>query len=245
MSIQLKKSIPLAVALTLSANHFVQANELAIPTHASDKVSDKASEKKSDYKRILMTKLSKLKFFTAHFSQQVLDETGEVIEESTGDIAISKPNLAYWQVLTPDELTIVSDGNNVWFYNPWIEQVSVYSLSAAISHTPILLLTSKDESLWQQYNVTQQEQSNVKNQESFIINAIDTNSQVRSLTLTFKASSQGGQLTEFSFLDATGQLSHIKLTDFNDQQPPNTDLFNFVIPEDTQLDDQRIKSKNN
>ena len=202
-----------------SSNLFAKADNLpSIALAQSSPIEDNAN---CDSKSILMKKLNQLNFFTANFSQQVLSESGEVIEESTGKLAISKPNLANWQVLTPDELSIVSDGASVWFYNPWIEQVSVYALSAAIARTPILLLTSKDEALWQQYNVEQKGCQG--EQESFIISAIDTNSQIKSLTLVFKKMEHGSQLSQFSFLDATGQLSHIKLSEFNDQQAPKQD----------------------
>lgn len=194
-------------------------------------------------KPLLIKKLAKLNFFTANFTQQVFGESGELIEESAGKLAISKPNLANWQVLMPDELSIVSDGTNVWFYDPWIEQVSIYSLSTAIARTPILLLTSEDETLWQQYNVEKKHTTadgNDKNaQQVFVISAIDINSQVKNLTLTFNSNEQGGQLSEFSFLDATGQVSLIKMSAFNDEQAPKADMFNFVMPPNTQIDDQR------
>lgn len=196
-------------------------------------------EQQVDSKAVLMSKLSSLNFFTADFSQQVVSESGELIEESTGNLAISKPNLANWQVITPDELSIVSDGENVWFYNPWIEQVSIYSLSAAIARTPILLLTSKDESLWQQYSVAENFDTVKDDSESFTITAIDKNSQIRSLTLIFNSKDNGGELRQFSFLDATGQLSHVALNNFNAKQAPNANLFNFEVPEGVQIDDQR------
>ncbi|MCW8832696.1 MAG: outer membrane lipoprotein chaperone LolA [Colwellia sp.] len=237
MKIHFKKLMTLAMAMSLSANTFAQSNELSTIAATDDQQVSQAQVSAS--KSILMSKLSKLDFFTANFSQQVLSEAGEVIEESSGELAISKPNLANWQVLAPDELSIVSDGSNVWFYNPWIEQVSVYALSAAIARTPILLLTSKDETLWQQYTVSQKVKRNKDDKEIFVIQAIDTNSQIKSLTLAFNTTAQGGQLSEFSFLDATGQLSHITLTAFNDQQAPSKEIFNFVVPPDTQVDDQR------
>jgi outer membrane lipoprotein carrier protein len=196
-------------------------------------------------KTLLRAKLAKLNFFSASFTQEVVSEAGELLEKSSGNLAISKPNLANWHTLEPDELAIVSDGSDVWFYNPWIEQVSVYSLSAAIAKTPILLLTSKDESLWQQYTVSQEAVSQDKvNQQSdrFAITAKDPNSQIKSLTLVFSAKNQqvqGSELSQFSFLDATGQISHIKLSNFNAQKAPKSSLFTFMLPEGVQIDDQR------
>ncbi len=201
-------------------------------------------------KKLLMAKLANLNFFSANFTQKVVSEAGEVLEQSSGKLAISKPNLAHWHTLEPDELAIVSDGRDVWFYNPWIEQVSVYSLSAAMAKTPILLLTSKDESLWQQYNVTQKKvtqesvSQNNDNQPSdhFVISAKDPNSQIKSLTLVFsykKQRAQSAELSQFSLLDATGQVSHIKLSNFDGQNIPQDSLFNFLVPEGVQIDDQR------
>lgn len=231
----------LAIALSF-------ATSMLTPVMAESQVSSSTPVEAS--KKLLMTKLANLNFFSANFTQEVVNDAGEVLAQSSGKLAISKPNLANWHTVEPDELAIVSDGRDVWFYDPWIEQVSVYSLSAAIAKTPILLLTSKDESLWQQYTVTQkvvtQESAshNNDNQQggSFVISAKDPNSQIKSLTLVFSSKEQGAQsadLSQFSFLDATGQVSHIKLSNFDPKNIPENNLFNFVVPEGVQIDDQR------
>lgn len=185
-------------------------------------------------KKVLMAKLATLNFFSANFSQEVLNATGEVLEQSSGTLALSKPNLANWQTITPNEIELISDGKNVWLYDPWVEQVSIYSLSGAIAQTPILLLTSQDENLWQQYSVTQQDNR-------FIVSAKNTNSQVKSLTLFFADNNDNSELSQFSFLDATGQTSNIKLHNYDAKKAPNAALFHFVIPEGVQIDDQRAK----
>lgn len=252
------KSFALVVTINISMSNIVQASEFGISlgdlsantsesTQAVTK--DSATQKALEAKSTLMAKLATLEHFSTNFDQEVLSESGEILEKSSGKLAISKPNLANWHTIEPDELTIVSDGQDVWFYNPWIEQVSVYSLSAAIAKTPILLLTSKDETLWQQYSVTKQvitpkivtktNKNTDKVDEIFVISAKDVNSQIKSLTLIFDSSTQNGNLKQFSFLDATGQLSHIKLNHFDDINVPETSLFNFVVPEGVQIDDQR------
>lgn len=200
-------------------------------------------------KKILRAKLAGLNFFSANFTQNVVSEAGELLEQSSGKLAISKPNLANWHTIEPNELAIVSDGTDVWFYDPWIDQVSVYALSAAIARTPILLLTSKDESLWQQYIVTQEaanESKGTQREERFVISAKDANSQIKNLTLVFSGKNQlenkpqTTELSQFSFLDATGQVSHIKLSNFDAQTVPNESLFRFTLPADVQVDDQRV-----
>ena len=192
----------------------------------------------SDAKSMLRAKLANLAHFTANFSQEVESISGDKIAQSAGRLAISKPNLANWHTTEPDELAIVSDGSNVWFYDPWIEQVSVYSLSAAIAKTPILLLTSQDEALWQQYTVVKESETDEAT-ERFVIMSKDVNSQIKSLTLMFDLNNGKSNLKQFSFLDATGQLSHITLTNFEDETIPEASLFQFNVPQGVQIDDQR------
>ena len=60
-----------------------------------------------------------------------------------------------------------------------------------------------------------------------------------SLTLVFNSKENGGELNQFSFLDATGQLSNVTLNNFDDKKAPNADLFIFNVPDDVQIDYQR------
>ena len=123
----------LALGLNTAMCNIAQANNLTvIPVKTQS-----TTQQSLDAKSTLMAKLANLAYFSANFSQEVHSDSGEILEQSTGKLAISKPNLANWHTIDPDELAIVSDGQDVWFYNPWIEQVSVYSLSAAIAKTPI------------------------------------------------------------------------------------------------------------
>jgi outer membrane lipoprotein carrier protein len=193
----------------------------------------------SQAKEHLMTKLSKLAFFSAEFSQNILDAQGEILQQGSGTIAISKPNLVNWKTITPDETLIVSDGNTLWFYDPFIEQASAYSLAKSIHNTPILLLTSDEPQLWQQYNVIEQ-QGVVESGLRFVVMPKDENSQIKKLTLTFNDTENNDvQLSEFSFQDATGQISQISLSKFNSNTEPADTLFNFSLPEGVRLEDKR------
>lgn len=189
------------------------------------------SVKDNSAKAELMSKLASIKFFTAEFTQKIFDEAGNELQQGSGLLSVSKPNLVNWQTITPDESLIVSDGSNLWFYDPFVEQVSVYSLASAIANTPILLITSNDETLWQDYTVSRI--SSVR----FLITAKSENARVKSLTLTFDSAANSNQLAGFEILDATGQLSVISL--LNNPKVPDASLFEFIVPEGVHLDDQR------
>lgn len=201
----------------------------------SQKVAEQSVENNS--KADLMAKLEKIDFFSAKFSQKIFDESGTELQEGSGQLSVSKPNLVNWETKLPDESLIVSDGSNLWFYDPFVEQVSVYTLESAIANTPILLITNNDAKLWQDYNVSQLDDNR------YLIEAIKENSRVKSLELAFERSDSteknniSEKLIAFNILDATGQLSIISLSEHDNET--NTDLFSFTVPEGVYLDDQR------
>jgi len=188
-------------------------------------------------KQALMTKLAKLSFFKANFIQKILNESGDLLQQGAGKLAISKPNLIHWQTTEPDETFIISNGETLWFYDPFIEQATAYNLAQSINNTPILLLTSNDEKLWQQYQVKQ-------SADLFIITPLSKNSQIKSLTIRFSTqkaivNQEPEQLSEFSFVDATGQISQIILSDFDVVNIPDALLFDFTLPQGVRLEDKR------
>ncbi len=192
---------------------------------------------KNQSKADLMAKLAKINFFSAKFSQKIFDESGTELQEGSGQLSVSKPNLVNWETKSPDESLIVSDGSNLWFYDPFVEQVSVYALESAIANTPILLITNNDPKLWQDYNVSQLDDNR------YLIQAIKENARVKSLELAFEhndsaeKNSTSEKLVAFNILDATGQLSVISLSGHDSEA--KADLFKFIVPEGVYLDDQR------
>lgn len=212
----------------------------AAQTAINAKVDDTAlSSPSNEAKQRLMAKLSQLAFFSADYSQKILNEQGELLQQGSGTLAISKPNLMNWKTITPDETLLVSDGNTLWSYDPFIEQVSAYSLAKSIHNTPILLLTSDEPSLWQQYSVIEQK-DDVESGSRFVVLPNDENSQIKKLTLSFTDMKDNDvQLTELSFQDATGQISQISLSNFNNKVKPDAALFTFSLPDGVRLEDKR------
>jgi len=221
-----------AVIATLFTSVLTSNTAIADSTEPTSEINANAvTQESAESKAKLMAKLAKIEFFSAEFSQKIFDETGNELQQGSGLLSVSKPNLVNWQTTLPDESLIVSDGSNLWFYDPFVEQVSVYSLANAIANTPILLITSNDEKLWRDYNVSQLADNR------YLISANNDNARVKSLELTFAEDVNNVELSAFNILDATGQLSVITLSNHNEK--PDTSLFTFTVPEGVYLDDQR------
>jgi outer membrane lipoprotein carrier protein len=101
--------------------------------------------------------LQGLEGLQAQFRQTLSDRTGQVTDESSGTLAISRPNRFRWDYRQPYEQVIVSDGAKIWLYDSDLEQVTVRKLDESLSATPAMLLSGKGN-LKDNFNVTKVEQ---------------------------------------------------------------------------------------
>ncbi|MGZ9898197.1 outer membrane lipoprotein chaperone LolA [Shewanella gaetbuli] len=182
----------------------------------------------------LRSKLSNIDNLHAKFEQQVTDVNKKPIQSGSGIFALSHPNKFFWNLTEPDESLIVADGVNLWIYNPFAEEVTVMDIDQAVEASPIALLVHRDEKTWSQYHVNQA--SSDKN-ECFDIKPKQASGNVVEVTVCFA----GEQLASFDLLDEQGNLSQFSLSEQRNLAEEEQTLFDFAIPENVDIDDQRLK----
>ena len=176
----------------------------------------------------LKEKLSEFDQVNATFVQVVSSDEGKVLNESTGEMTILRPGKFHWQIETPEEELIVSDGETIWYYSPFIEQVTLINFADAINDTPFALIAGASDEQWQHYIVKQQ-----GNQ--FTV----TNSQeVQHTTFIFDFDNNNN-ISKFVVIEEQGQRSVFELTHKNNTSSVDESLFNFEIPAGVEVDDQR------
>ncbi|CAM2808451.1 outer membrane lipoprotein chaperone LolA [Moritella viscosa] len=202
--ISLKKIVATAVLMTAS-----------MVTHAQS------------VKEELQGQLAQLKPFSADFTQTVTSAEGDNLSIAQGSMQLQRPNQFRWETVSPDEQLIVSNGESLWFYNPFVEQVSIYSLKDAIANTPFMLIAGSEQAAWRNYRVTKK---------AGVYTVITPNDPAAAVfTLQFKQ----GEMSQFSVQEQQGQHSQFVLTNRKTMNKMDPALFNFIIPEDTDIDDQR------
>jgi len=178
---------------------------------------------------LLKEKLAQFKQINAQFSQVVTSADGKILNKSQGTLAISRPGKFRWEVLTPEEDLIISDGVTMWMYNPFIEQVSLINLSDAIAGTPFVLLSGATQEQWAKYVIKKQ-----GNQ--FMIKTKDASAPQNSFIFEFDTT---GNISRFEVIEAQGQRSDFTLTYPQKMEKMSADYFTFTIPEGVEIDDQR------
>ena len=77
------------------------------------------------------------------FSQVVVDASGKILERGTGTLLVQRPGRFRWEYQPSDAGTrlLVADGVNLWFYDQELQQATVKPAAAALTATPVVLLS--------------------------------------------------------------------------------------------------------
>ena len=194
----------------------------------------------ADQSQLLREKLQQFDRFHAKFTQHVYDNKGALLQESTGEMDVLQPNKFRWQTQEPDESLIVSDGSKVWLYNPDLESVTAMSLDKTVEQSPLWLIVNQTANAWQNFEVTAGAPGATATKQPaapadlFVITPKDPQSLTRKIEIHFK----GKEISRLTIEDRQGQYSHFQLSDFDSLSAPAADLFQFVVPEGIEVDEQ-------
>ena len=187
--------------------------------------SNLQAEEQRTQANALHTLLNRIHTLTGRFEQHIY-EYGEPVEVLQGHFALQRPSQLYWETEAPDESILVADGETVWYYAPFIEQVSLYSQSATMASNPLLVLL--EDNTWENFSIEQRA-------DKWVING-EGEAQGQQLILAFD---EQQQLAQIELSDAYGQKSIFHLQQTEQNQPIAPDMFQFEVPQGVDIDDQR------
>lgn len=178
----------------------------------------------------MQNRLAKTTKLKADYTQKISNSSGKEIQQGSGKFYIKRPNLFRMDNQSPQQNYIISDGKNLWFYDPFVEQVTVNDLTKSINNTPFILLTGNDRTYWQYYAVKQQG-------DNFTLTPTSDKSNIKQFTIRID---KDGMLKNFSTIEKDGQVNLYILRNITNQNIQEQ-LFQFVVPKGVEVDDQRKK----
>lgn len=172
--------------------------------------------------------LAPVETYVADFDQQILDGSGQRLQEASGRMWLSRPGRFRWEVDAPYEQIVVSDGDEVTLYDPDLQQATVQALDDRVTHTPALLLSGSADELTGSYEVSSSQQGTA---ETFTLRPKSADTLFEELKLTF----YGERLGFLQMTDSTGQRTAIEFDGVEQNVAVQDSRFRVELPEGTDV----------
>lgn len=177
--------------------------------------------------------LAGLTTLSVNFTQSVVDAKGAIVESGAGRLLVLRPDRFRWEYAPQGAgggvQVLVADGKNLWFYDPELTQVTVKPQSAALSATPVVLLSGTPAEL----------------QAAFVIENVSPRENLQWVRVTPRSKTaefahaelgfQGTTLARMQIADDLGQIVTVIFTDGVRNAPLGAPDFAFTAPKGTDV----------
>ena len=172
----------------------------------------------------LTTILTNLHTMQAQFNQVVQDGHGQILQQSSGQMALSRPGKFRWDTQKPSHQLLIADGQKIWFYDQELQQVTLQNQHKAHSSSPAMLLDGSTTSLTKDFIVNSV--ANSGSVQTYKLTPRSKNSLFQLVYLSFKQN----QLQQMRLLDNLGQETIVNFSQVKTNASLGNNLFRFVAP---------------
>lgn len=176
--------------------------------------------------------------YRARVEQLLVDQDGRELQEASARLIMRKPSHFYWEVTSPYEEVMVTDGEVIWRYEPDLEQVVIQEFDAELDRTPLMLLNGNAAAIADTFDV-----SRVGTVESvdtgeleikrFVLRPRQPDSLFERMAVTFR----GAELVEMQVEDSLGQQTSLSFHDIERNIQVPDERFRFTPPEGVEIID--------
>ncbi len=174
--------------------------------------------------------LQETRTLQADVEQLTLDQDGREIQEFQARLVLEKPDHFSWEILSPYQELLLTDGERIWRFEQDLEQVSIDPFSNDISRTPVLLLNGDARAIAESYTVSSISDL-VSANTRFILKPKAPDSLFERLSLSFS----GETLTEMQFEDSLGQKTSLTFNTMRVNESIDPAVFIFQVPEGVEV----------
>lgn len=170
--------------------------------------------------------LNTTKSLTAQFKQTLVDQYGDVMQQSSGTLSMQKPGKFRWDYISPYPQNIISNGKKIWMYDSELEQANVRPYDQ-VKASPVNLL------------------DNEKLEDQFTVESLIFTEDQHWVRLTPKSADsdfkqmlvgmQNGVIKSMRFKDNFGQQTDIEFDQVRINPQLKKITFEFVAPEGTDI----------
>jgi outer membrane lipoprotein carrier protein len=180
--------------------------------------------------------LVEYKTIQGDFEQSLRDSKGDVIQESSGTFTVKAPGFFLWDTQVPFPQLLVSNLENIWLYDPDLEQVTVRPYSQNIDQSPALLLSGNVEKISNTYHINkinvaiEHDNINADNLKAVTSYFVLTPKQESETFLELQLGFVDNTIQRMILADSLGQTTRFIFSNTVRDQLVSNSIFDFSIP---------------
>lgn len=173
--------------------------------------------------------LNQFKVMQGNFSQETLDAKGKIRQQQSGHFAVKNTGEFLWNIHTPYQQVITSDGKEVHIYDPDLEQITYKKLDAHSQSIPLLLFSDDATRIIKAYDIT------LMRPNTYLLKPRTNDSLFETLEIVI----QPEKPESLTMTDALKQVTSVKFTEVKVNTSIDSSIWKISIPDNTEIVDER------
>lgn len=178
--------------------------------------------------------LESISTLRADVTQLIVESDGGILEESTIQMRLLKPDGFYWETISPFPELIVTNGKLLWNYQPDLEQVVIEDWDTSRSELAAQLLNGETRNLAEEYSISKGTEASGEHAE-FRLEPKASDSEYSEITISFIRN----ELDAIFLNNKNGQKTAWQFSNVQRNEPIQAELFEFVPPEGVEVIENR------
>lgn len=204
----------------------LQVSILTLNVHAVEDQNDPLQKFLLDFKSL-----------EAKFVQSLINENGEELERTEGILYLQQPGKLHWSYETPYTQKIISNGDVLWVFDEDLDQLTIREMGNTIEQTPAGIILGNNDIA---EHFVQVNMGVIEEYDWIELTPKYPEAQYKNIRLGFEESRLGMMI----ILDNLGQTSRIDFSDVKKNPELSSMLFEFEIPDNVDVIDERVIDKN-
>lgn len=162
--------------------------------------------------------LAEIDSMSGDFVQEVRNAEGEVLQTQTGQMTMQRPRQLHWEMESPRQI-MICDGEQIYLYDPDLEQVVVRPWRQDPTQNPASLFTS-DVELGEWFDISRTDQG-------YRLTPLKADSMIREIRVPVR---EDGRPVGFTVVDSSGQVNATRFSNLSFNASYPKERFRFDPP---------------
>lgn len=177
--------------------------------------------------------LKEFETLQSDFTQTLLNEDNEQLEQTSGTLYLQQPGKFNWTYKTPYVQKIISNGEVLWIYDEDLEQLTIRGFgSEQLAQTPAAIILGND---YPERHFVQVDLGKIEDFNWIELTPRDLEAQFKNIRIGFEYK----RLAMMIIADNLGQTTRIDFSNAQKNATLSEELFNFEAPEGVDVLDER------